>query len=41
LNIDTSRVHELAGKRLGCFCKPALCHGDVLADYLNSYDDGS
>ena len=41
LNIDPSCVHELAGKRLGCFCKPALCHGDVLADYLNNYDDGS
>lgn len=40
LNIDPSRVHELAGKRLGCFCKPALCHGDVLANFLNSYDDG-
>ncbi len=21
---------ELRGKRLGCFCKPAACHGDVL-----------
>ncbi|CAM3614173.1 DUF4326 domain-containing protein [Parendozoicomonas haliclonae] len=33
-------VYELAGKRLGCFCKPASCHGDVLAKYLNSWDDG-
>lgn len=40
INIDPSKVHELAGKRLGCFCKPAPCHGDVLADFLNSYDDG-
>lgn len=40
LNIDPRRVHELAGKRLGCFCKPAPCHGDVLADYLNGFDDG-
>lgn len=40
INIDPSRVHELAGKRLGCFCKPAPCHGDVLADFLNRYDDG-
>jgi len=39
-NIDTARVHELAGKRLGCFCKPAVCPGEVLADFLNSYDDG-
>lgn len=41
INIDPVRVHELAGKRLGCFCKPAPCHGDVLADFLNRYDDGN
>lgn len=35
-----SEVYKLAGKRLGCFCKPETCHGDVLADYLNSWDDG-
>ena len=40
INIDPSRVHELHGKRLGCFCAPAPCHGDVLAEFLNSYDDG-
>lgn len=22
---------ELRGKRLGCWCKPGACHGDVLA----------
>lgn len=22
---------ELQGKRLGCFCKPSQCHGDILA----------
>lgn len=33
-------VYMLAGKRLGCFCKPDPCHGDVLADFLNSWDDG-
>jgi len=37
---EKSRVYELAGKRLGCFCKPQSCHGDVLADFLNSWDDG-
>ena len=21
---------ELLGKRLGCFCKPEACHGDIL-----------
>lgn len=39
-NKKKSEVLKLAGKRLGCFCKPAACHGDVLANYLNSYDDG-
>lgn len=39
LNIDPKRVHELAGKKLGCFCSPDICHGDVLADFLNRYDD--
>lgn len=39
-NKEKSEVYKLAGKRLGCFCKPQACHGDVLADYLNSWDDG-
>jgi len=25
-----SHLHELVGKRLGCWCKPEPCHGDVL-----------
>ena len=25
-------VHELKDKVLGCWCKPGLCHGDVLAE---------
>ncbi len=41
--IATYRVHinesadlmeslpELTGKRLGCYCKPQACHGDILA----------
>ena len=33
-------VYKLAGKRLGCFCKPQACHGDILANFLNSWDDG-
>jgi hypothetical protein len=32
---------QLAGKRLGCFCKPEACHGDIIAEHLNSYDDGT
>ena len=39
-NKEKSEVFKLAGKRLGCFCKPLSCHGDILADYLNSWDDG-
>ena len=39
-HIKKDDVYQLAGKRLGCFCKPASCHGDVLADFLNSWDDG-
>lgn len=26
-----ARIHELRGKRLGCWCKPKACHGDILA----------
>lgn len=29
------RIHELKGKVLGCFCHPRLCHGHIIADYLN------
>lgn len=39
-NKSRGEVHKLHGKTLGCFCSPAPCHGDVLAEYLNSYDDG-
>jgi hypothetical protein len=24
------QVRALHGKRLGCFCKPGVCHGDIL-----------
>jgi len=30
------RVLSLKGKRLGCFCKPYQCHGDIIAEYLES-----
>lgn len=39
-HIEKKEVYKLAGKRLGCFCKPEPCHGDVLAEHLNSWDDG-
>ena len=28
-------LHELRGKRLGCFCKPKRCHGDFLSKITN------
>lgn len=28
-------LHELKDKRLGCYCAPQLCHGDVLAELAN------
>ncbi len=28
---------ELAGKILGCWCKPAACHGDVIAEVVNRW----
>lgn len=30
------KVLQLKGKRLGCFCHPKPCHGDIIAQYLNS-----
>ena len=28
-------LHELKGKQLGCWCKPGVCHGDVLVKLYN------
>lgn len=33
-NLDIIR-----GKVIACHCKPAACHGDVLAAYINAQDD--
>lgn len=30
---------ELRGKRLGCYCAPLACHGDVLAEIANELND--
>jgi hypothetical protein len=27
-----SQLHILKGKRLGCYCAPLPCHGDVLVE---------
>lgn len=38
-NLDHN-ISILKGKRIACHCKPAACHGDVIADFINSQDDG-
>lgn len=30
------RIKALKGLKLGCFCKPNPCHGDIIAAYVNS-----
>jgi ribonuclease HI len=35
------RVLKLKGKRLGCFCKPAACHGDVYVEWLSNQNSQS
>lgn len=30
------RVLELKGRTLGCFCKPARCHGDIIAAWVDA-----
>ncbi len=32
-------IPELRNKVLGCWCKPAACHGDVLAELANRQAD--
>lgn len=33
--IFAAAVLDLRDKKLGCFCKPLACHGEVIAEYLN------
>lgn len=33
-NITISELQGLYGKKLGCFCKPLDCHGDVIKKYV-------
>ena len=40
LKSDKDDFRKLAGKTLGCYCKPAPCHGDVIAAHLNALVDG-
>lgn len=32
-------VDKLEGKKLGCWCKPKNCHGDVIKQYLDEDDE--
>ena len=32
-----AEVLKLKGKKLGCYCAPRACHGDVIIEWLNSY----
>ena len=32
--ILSNNLHELLGQTLGCWCKPKLCHGEVLIKML-------
>lgn len=34
-----SNISKLKGKVIACHCKPAACHADVIANYINSLDD--
>ena len=31
-----AELPELAGKRLGCWCSPLACHGDVLVELIEN-----
>ena len=31
-----NQVLNLKGIRVGCFCKPHACHGDIICEYLNN-----
>lgn len=33
--ITKEMLLELDGKRLGCFCKPKACHGDIIVLAVN------
>ena len=37
-NRETYDLEELRGKKLGCWCHPEGCHGQVLIDLLSHYE---
>jgi len=32
-------LHELKDKRLGCYCRPERCHGDILVALIEGEDE--
>lgn len=32
-------VLQLRGKKLGCFCKPQKCHGDIIVEWLETHQE--
>jgi hypothetical protein len=36
-----NKLETLRGKRLGCYCKPLECHGDVLIELLEAKNRAS
>jgi hypothetical protein len=32
------KLETLKGKRLGCFCKPKRCHGDIIVEILQQQE---
>jgi hypothetical protein len=34
-------IPQLAGKRLGCWCAPNACHGDILVKLVNELTKGN
>lgn len=34
-NITKSELKNMYGKKLGCFCKPLKCHGDILKEFID------
>ncbi len=37
-NLLVKELLKLKGKKLGCWCKPECCHGDILINLIKKYD---
>jgi hypothetical protein len=38
-SVFREKVLRLRGKRLGCFCKPKACHGDIIVAWLKQWEE--